>query len=433
MKKSFYKRSLTLCILLIFLCLFLSSCGQTHVGGNITVNSTLTTTTPTTLVKSEKTTPSQGATNPSAQTIANGSSMGPGQDYAFVRNNQVWVALNAAAPVQATHFDVPTAASNALQWSQLHWFAQDRYLAFTVEVSARGGNSCLPLPIMGQLFVIDTSTMQTTAVTLQGIKTIQQIPIDGLWSTLTSQDDTHLLAWFGGGGIYRYDFTTQTVSLLIPTTSLPAIQGLQISSMVVRNSQLYYLGITQPDAAETSHFTIYSLPLSGGNTTSTKVFDAGSEVICSLKQQDGLIRQLGWDISPDGTHLVTLAIDNSNPSQPQGKVELADLRGGSTTPIFAQVPAEEGINDGRMRLSWSPDGHTILFQGTDTIYTSSIENPAITQTYDANYVGNVLWETSGTTFTTDDLHNRVVRIYTVGNPKGQVLLTNCVDFSGGNH
>lgn len=59
--------------------------------------------------------------------------VGLDKDYAFVRNNQVWIALNGAAPVQATHFTQVQSTSNVF-WSQPLWFDNDHFLAFTLAV-----------------------------------------------------------------------------------------------------------------------------------------------------------------------------------------------------------------------------------------------------------------------------------------------------------
>jgi hypothetical protein len=270
--------------------------------------------------------------------------------------------------------------------------------------------------------------MQTTTITTSGPTTSQQIPLDGSWSTLTAQDDTHLLAWLDGRSMYQYDFTTQTMSLLISRSALPAFQG-SVFSQAVRNGRLYYGIISRPDASEKSHLAIYSRPLSGGSASNTLVFDAGSETICSFTQQNGPITNLSWDISPDGTHLVTVAIDATNA---QGTVKLVNLKNGNTTtPIFTQVPANEGVNSGAIMLSWSPDNQHILLESYKTLYTSSVSSPSSTQTYQTQYPQHVSWNTAGSAFATDNIRTKSVQMYTIGTSNGQVLLTNASDFAWG--
>jgi hypothetical protein len=422
MKKCSARNIFLLSMLLILGCFFLVACGST---GNTAQASDAATAspekTPTVQVAPNSTTPTPNVTAVQA--------VGTGKDYAFVRDNQVWVALNGQDPVQATNF---TGQTPPFTWSQLHWFAHDRYLAFTVEKSARGGNQCLSLPLMGQIFVIDTTTMKTTSITTSGPTASQQIPLDGLWSALTVQDDTHLLARLDGQGIYQYDFTTQTMTQLISQSNLPAHEGQSIFSLAAQNGQAYYGIISTPDATGKSHLVIYSHPLASGNASSTQVFDAGSEITCNLTQQDGPIMNLPWDISPDGTHLVTLAVDNTSAQHPQGKVELVDLKNGNTTTaIFTQMPLSEGVNSGDITLLWSPDSQHIMLESNKTLYTSSISDPSATQTYEIQYQNHVSWNTNGTSFATDNVNANSIQLYTIGTSNGTNLLTNATDFVWG--
>jgi hypothetical protein len=422
MQKLFVRNVFPLWMLLILFCFFLVACGTPSQAAQTsdTAAVTLTPKKSPTVLATPKTTPIQAGTNNQA--------VGTGKDYAFVRSNQVWVALNGQAPVQATNF---TGQTPPFTWSKLLWFAHDRYIAFTLEKSARGGNNCLSLQLMGQLFVIDTTTMKTTDITTSGPTTSQQIPLDGLWSALTVQDDTHLLAWFGNQGVYQYDFTTQTVTQLISQSNLPAYEQ-NIFSLAVRNGQIYYGIISTADAAGKSQLVIYSHPLASGNVSSTKVFDAGSEVTCQLGQQNGPIRNLAWDISPDGTHLITSTVDNTNVQHPQGKIELVDLKNGNaTTAIFTQVPATEGVTSGDITLLWSSDNQHVILKSNKTLYTSSLDKPSVTQTYEVLYQDHVSWNANGTSFAADNVSANSIQLYTVGTSTGQNLLTNATDFAWG--
>jgi hypothetical protein len=417
--KDYHSRYPIILIFSVLLCLLVTACGQTYTVGGTTTP----TPTPTPSATASVSTPTPTTQASSTNTTFTGL----GKDYAFVRNYQVWLGLNGADPVQATHFTSADGYfSSDTNWSRLYWFDNDRYVAFLLDASrGRGGNYCMPWSTIGLLYVIDTSTMQTTRVTFPNTM--------GSVEALSPQDATHLLVFQPvNGGIYQYDLVSGTASLLLPMGSLaPTFESsYEIYTMAVQNGLLYYETATPHDATDTSHFIIYSQAFTGTNSMPTKIFDAGANTLCSFKHQSGPFTNLGWSLSPDGTHLAVQTIDNSDPLHPQGHFELVSLQGGASTPIFTQVPT--ALSNRPDALEWSPNSQNILLTTYQAVYTSTLADPATTQTYQTQNSVNANWLPDGAHFTLENRTANQIQVFSLGTPTGQTLLSNATYYSHGN-
>lgn len=455
-----------LCLALPVLLILLAACGSTDTSSGNAGSSTPTT--PPTNTPTSAATPS-----PTSSPVP----PGLGNNYAFVRANQVWVALNGAAPVQATNFSYSSAGPQPNVFlSQPLWFDQDRYVAFTFKVllAGLGGGGCgftSDYGRMGALYILDTSTMKLTQVTVPGDPaTHSGTPYDGYFEFLFQEDTTHLLAWHGSGiglgggrlqqpgerdGLYRYDVASGSLTLTLPASKVPNADASESwAPMRYHDGQLYYEA--QAGNGNTSNYTIYKHSITNVNEDSVKVLDAGSEPFCT-QNSDGTMTTgpftgPGFDVSPDGKYLAAQTLTGSDPTKPAGQVTLLTLGGGSTTTIFQKVPSQYLNND--VTLTWSPDSKTLALSEIvyDTqsgasllkLYTTTVADTADIQEYSTSAVGNyyphlalVLWHSSSTGFAlyTYQQFNSTTQtntyLYTVGQPHPQVLLKDARNFAWG--
>ncbi len=152
----------TVCLPLLFaVAVFLSSCGTSGMG-----------TVP-------RGTPDRGngtpavlpTTTPDLSSVASAPANATGPTYAFVRKNQLWIALHGSRAAQVTNFDYSKVP--AVFWNLPVWSPGDHYLAFVMNAYAGGlgGGGC-PGPdnlANGALYVLNTTTKQFTALTLPSV------------------------------------------------------------------------------------------------------------------------------------------------------------------------------------------------------------------------------------------------------------------------
>src|SRR5258708_34679684 len=189
-----------------------------------------------------------------------------GANYAFVRKNQLWVALNGANPLQVTNFNY-TNIPNVF-WHQPVWSPGDHLLAFIMNAhpAGLGGGGC-PGPdysANGALYLMNTSTGHFTRVRLSsppGYVQMKGVPQDDFWQYMFWEDTTHLLAWYNGpagklnnmAGLYRYSIISQALTLVIPLSALNAATLFSpqktmplLLSMHYSNEQHFYQMVVHP-------------------------------------------------------------------------------------------------------------------------------------------------------------------------------------------
>lgn len=214
-----------------------------------------------------------------------------GKTYAFVRKDQLWVALNGSAPAQVTHFDYEQVPN--VFWHRPSWSPDDHYLAFIMNASPAGlgGGGC-PGPEFGAdgaLYLMDTTTKRVTAITLPAIKNnvpMSAVPQNDNWQYVFWEDATHMLAWYNGdagktnntAGLYRYDVTTQRLSSVLPlsvlgvTTLTNPQKGVPLLlSMRYSKGQLFYQVVVNP-FEQKSQLVIYRHSVKEATAPSSKVF-----------------------------------------------------------------------------------------------------------------------------------------------------------------
>jgi len=379
--------------------------------------------------------------------------------YTFVRNEQLWVALNGANPVQVTHFTYPTnhGFTNAF-WNQSFWFANGRYVAFELKavVGGLGGGGCGYIGDYARnagLFVLDTTTLKITQITVPGEKGPSG-SVDGYWEHLFPENATQLLVWHStlynkNGGLYRYNFTTKALTLVLPASKVPNADSNTeaFAPMRYSNGQLYYETFNPvPGSSVLYDHVIYSHSVTHPNEQTFKVLDAGTQVFCDVAHGNaGLYRETGWDISPDGQHLVVQEIVKNNQGKETSSIQSISLRSGTPITLFSHLPADVLSHD--LVLSWAPDNRTVLLQspsqkpGQGTFYSTTLFTGLLkvqTYPYTTNFgfhPGHIAWKPNSTTFALyafqeyDKVVTSSVYTFTVGNAHGSVLLSNATNFA----
>lgn len=390
-----------------------------------------------------------------------------GNAYAFVRAGQLWVAINGASPVQATHFDYSSAGPYAnIFFGQPLWFASDRFVAFTLKAlgGGLGGGGCSftsDYGRSGELFVLDTTNMQLSQISVPGEQSTARpgSPYDGYWEFLFSEDATHLLAWHddvglkGAGGLYRYDLNARTLALIIPSSSVPGADNQEAwSPMRYSSGQLYYETMTPSYGGNNTAYTIYSHSISNPGMPSTKVLDVGSEPFCVSQGNNqpvtGPFTEPGWDVSQDGKYLAAQTIA-TNGSTTVGSVKVLMLFAGTTLTLFAQAPTQVLNHDAS--LSWSKDGQTLVMKSLVLpsqqimLYSVTLSSSTVMQTYNTNgtlsssnhHLVNMVWQGDGGVFAVFGSQQfglgSVSNAYEfmVGQPNGTSLLANARNFAWG--
>jgi hypothetical protein len=431
--------------LLILLCL-LSACGSSRVG-------TVPRGTPDTGNGTPAVLPT--ATLAVVPSAAAGTT---GKTYAFIRKDQLWVALNGAAAVQVTHFNYEQAPN--VFWQRPLWSPGDRYLAMILNASPAGlgGGGC-PGPdfgASGSLYVMDAATKQFTAVTFPTVQknvSVSGVPQNSRWEYVFWEDSTHLLAWYNGVagnvgntvGLYRYDVAAGKLSLVLPlrtlgvTTLTDPQKGMPLMlSMRYSKGQLFYQVVVHP-FEQKSQLVIYRHSITQSTAQSSKVFDMGSEAWCN-DSAGGAYMRPGWDVSPDGVLLVAQHILTGDANVGKSAVQVHRLDDGSETPLFAQMSPDLLAHD--LALSWGPDSQTVVATENHPLLqkgpcVASLADPTAMQQYSLALSGPVIWRSDSSAFAlqqmdmTDTTGISTVYVFLVGDTHGYTLLTNAHEFDWG--
>ena len=377
--------------------------------------------------------------------------------YAFVRNNQLWLALHGAKATRATSFDFSNLPD--VSWHQPVWSPGDGYVAFIMNArpAGQGGGGC-PAPdygANGALYLLNTSTMRLIQVVVPADNgdALASSPHNGYWHYIFWQDATHVLAWYNGvvgktsatAGLYRYDIGSASLSQVISlqqlgvATLFNARQNAPlVLSMRYSSGQLYYQVVAHP-FEQHSQLTIYRHAVDHPTVASIKVFDMGSDAWCS-SQQGSTFMSPGWDVSPDGQQLAAQVVQTGNTSAPGSSIETLNMLDNSTTGLLAQLPSSMLAHD--LVLTWGPDSQSLVATGAhllsqDGPYSATLANPASTQTHTPGAAGLVAWKTDSSAFalqstdTTDVTYSGQIYLFTTDNSQGQLLLTNTRDFVWG--
>lgn len=434
---------------LLLLVLLLSSCGIQRVG-------TIARGTPDTGDGTPSVLLSPTVAVPAATTGVTGAT------YAFVRNNQLWMALNSAASRQVTNFN--DSKQPLVFWHQPLWSPNDHFLALIFDALPMGigGGGC-PAPdysANGALYVMNTQSGQATQITLPAVKSDVQmsgVPQSDYWQYAFWEDATHLLAWYNGvpgkvssaAGLYRYDVATQTLTQILPLSSLgvatlfePQPNMPLLLSLRYSNEQLFYQVVVHPFGQQ-SQLLIYRRSVQQPQAASSKVLQVGSEAWCASAQSTGFVRP-GWDVSADGQQIVsqTIVTANSN-SSVIGAVQTMNMQDGTTTSLFSQVPTSFLSQD--LQLIWGPDSQTVIASASHASnaatptgpYSATLANPGTTQQYTPGAAGPVFWRSDSKAFALqnvdvlDSSAPSSVYVFITEETPGRVLLNNAREFSWG--
>lgn len=395
--------------------------------------------------------------SPTKQVIPQASPAELSGTYAFVHNNQLWLALHGAKATQVTSFNFTYLPD--VSWHQPVWSPGDGFLAFILNArpAGQGGGGC-PAPdygANGALYLLNTSTMRLMQVVVPADEgdALASSSHNGYWQDVFWQDATHLLAWYNGvvgktsntGGLYRFDLSNATLSQIISlqqlgvATLFNARQNAPLLlSMRYSDEQLYYQVVTHPFGQQ-SQLTIYRHAVDHPALASVKVLDMGSEAWCSSQQGSAFIRP-GWDVSPDGQQVAAQVVQSGNASSPSSSIETLNILDNSTTGLLAQLPSAMLAHD--LVLTWGPDSQSLVATeahvfSQDGPYSATLANPARMQVYAPGAAGLVAWKTDSSAFalqstdTSDVTGSGQIYLFTTDDTQGQLLLTNTRDFVWG--
>lgn len=392
--------------------------------------------------------------SPTAQHIEQAPPAVLGAAYAFVRNNQLWVALRGRQPAQATSLDFTNLPD--VSWHMPAWSPGDRYIAFILNArpAGEGGGGC-PAPdygANGALFVLNTGTMKLKQLVVpvdKGDSTASS-PSDGYWQYVFWEDATHLLAWYNGvtgttsgsAGLYRYDLSSGTLARVLSLRSLDAATLFAtqsnlplLLSMQYSSGWLYYQVVAHP-FGQGSRFIIYRHAVDHPDRASDSVYSTGSEAWCGAGHS-GPFEKPGWAISPDGAQLVAQVVA---PGQASSSMQVLSLSDHMVTPLFSALPASMLAHD--MMLAWGPDSQAVVVSqahllSQDGPCSATLANPAATQTYRLTASGPAAWRPDSASFALSSLDvadvgdTGSIYVYTIGSEQGKLLLTNARDFAWG--
>ena len=286
------------------------------------------------------------ATTPSTKTFK------PGTDViAWIAQDaqgiaQVWASVDDAAPHQITHRagSPPTCGTDILG---APIYAPDlRHLAVA------GGTTCGSGQITGPLYVVDAATGVITTV-----------PLPGSAAVLTNQRsygwvDAHTLFALGdfgtasGGALYTLGAAAAT-----PLPGLPTA----IPEGVARGSTLFYVTSSQTTGsvgAGTTKYALYDTRLArydlANQSALTGAVDLGTFALCACATGDWHLP--GWDVSPDGTHIVYQLVAPAVPTSALDGLTTTEFVYANSDGSGATQVLKALVTSARARLRFSPDG-----------------------------------------------------------------------------
>lgn len=395
--------------------------------------------------------------SPTQQVIPAASPSALSGTYAFVRDNQLWVALRGTKAMRVTSFDFSGVPD--VSWHQPAWSPGDGFLAFIMNArpAGQGGGGC-PAPdygANGAFYVLNTHTMRLAQVMVPSDKgdTLASSAHNGYWQYVFWQDATHVLAWYNGvvgqtsntAGLYRYDVTTEALSQVVSLSQLGVSTLFNagqnaplLLSMRYSDGQLYYQVVTHP-FEQHSQLTIYRRSVAQPGQTSVKVVDMGSEAWCGSQQGSAFVYP-GWDVSADGQQLAAQVLQAGNGGSPTSSIETRNILDNTPTGLLAQLPPALLARD--MVLAWGPDSQSLVATeahlfSQDGPYSATLANPAGLQSYAPGAAGVVAWKSDSSAFALQSSDRSDVTdagqmyLFNMGSGQGQLLLSNTRDFVWG--
>ncbi|HET8845712.1 MAG TPA: hypothetical protein VFN35_29865 [Ktedonobacteraceae bacterium] len=391
--------------LLIFLCLLgsLSGCALLRGVGQDTGNGT-------------PSVPMTATPQPTAPASARGST------YAYIAENQLWVALQGSTPRKVTAFANSSTTLN-IYWHSPLWSSHARYLAVIVSAQPAGvgGGGC-PAPQFGAngaLYVLDTVSMRLSKVTVPADSGDAQAnsPQNGYWQTYFWQDATHLLAWYNGAapgvsnsaaGLYSYDLSTHLLTRVVTLADLGVATLFNqdvpkdtplLLALRYNQGYLYYQEVVQPFTTQ-SRLLLQRISLLPGTVSTPQLVLTQSSAGWCTSSSSAYIKP-GWDIAPGGRNLVAQV-----PAEGTSSIKEVDLVNGVSTELFAGLPAAASGHD--LTLSWSPSGKTIVASEShafsqDGPFCVQLAQPKKLLSYKPVGAGEVVWRSDSQAFTLQNI------------------------------
>ncbi len=385
----------------------------------------------------------------------------PISSYAFVRQDQLWISFNGSNPLQVTHIDYSSLGSvRNIFWGQPLWSPGDGFIAFILKAFPGyfDNFSCSPgtdFANPGALYVLNTRTLQLTRVVLSSINgyPADNNPLNGFWQHLFWEDPTHLLAFSSPpqgndeGSLFRYDLNRKTLSEVIPASTF--VTGVPIGRFIwfplrYSSGQLFYQVIeADPQNSKNIRFVIYSHSTVQPELPNTKVLDTGSEpftVDPMVPVSCPSITNPGWDISPDGKHLVAQMLLTDNSGHVSSSIRVLNLADGSMEALFGQVASH--VLTGDLTLTWGPDNQSVLLTSWSSQvgpYSATLLQPVQSQAYPPDTTGHVVWRSDSAAFVLFQFqfigmgpnNEATVYMFVPGKPDRRLFLSNAQNFAWG--
>lgn len=270
---------------------------------------------------------------------------------------QIWASINGAAPAQITHLPPPppsdSGCGDPLVWG-LPVFSPDlKHIA-----AAAGSFNCGDGVMSGPLSIINVATGASAPVPHALQVRVTQRSVGWL--------DNNTIYWVDAGGRHTYVLGAPSAA------TLPGVSGLE--EAVLRGTTLFYL---HPDSGGLVTLTWTESLRRYDMTAHTAL--PGSIALgqyrsceCSL----GDYHTAGWDVSPDGTHVVyqhMVPLTGTEAGLASSQIMYANADGSGATHIAQTLDAT-----GLVRIQFAPNGGTVAIvdgSPSEVAVTASVSSP----------------------------------------------------------
>jgi hypothetical protein len=269
---------------------------------------------------------------------------------------QIWASLNGAVPRQITH----VAPDHAECADQVAWSPPVFSPDLTHIVASLGSEQCGDGPLRGNISTITVATGAVTMVRAASTDTtINLLDHDAGWINNST-------IWFlNYGGFYTYALGAPS-----PTHVAPLNQPLD---GVVRGSTLFWANSfgSTPSGPFTAHLQRYDL-----STHSALPGSIAMGTINGCQCSGGAIGPPGWDVSPDGSHIVYQSVtpaSGANPGIASARFYYANADGSGASQIASYV-----ATNGLAGMQFSPNGQLVAIAGavpSPDVISASVTSP----------------------------------------------------------
>lgn len=320
---------------------------------------------------------------------------------------QIWASINGGAAQQVTHRSGVNACGRNPDWSPPVYSPDLHHIV----IAFADTSNCDQGPQAGQLFVVDATTGSLTAVNSSGIET--DVREEG-WI------DSNTIWWIDSTGAHQQPLGGSATSIAsIPTNVVGG--SLAAPDAVVRGHTLFYVTKTIPSSGPIT-YALKRYDLSSNSALSGSV-NLGSSCNCG---SDNIVGSPGFDVSPDGSHLVFQRVAPGGSGSATGVGSsifyYANADGSAPTQIASYTTAASFTY-----MQISPNGELVAVtnaQPSPTIFSASVSSAGQKTDPNLHFYQDAAsfpaWDMDNAHFsvsTTNLIH------YAVGTPTGTVTVS----------